>query len=83
MGDAKKEATILRLTEALLERQVRLHNTLDELISRTKNDTGGDTVGKPLLPNVLDEIIDNLEMALDKEQWAINAVASQIVAKIQ
>ncbi len=80
-GGATKEATILERSHELIKTADDLNQRLENRFSRNPA-VGKDSGEKPQSPNVLDEIIDNLGIAIQRFNGIITFIANEVLPKI-
>ena len=77
----KKEATILGLSEEIGKLLDDLEARLDNRFNRTPRPTAGES-GRPEIPNVLDEILEQLEHNRVFLAQQISFISSDVLPKI-
>ncbi len=80
-GGALKEAKILGQSEAVLKGLAALLETVAGSFDRTPKPTGG-IEERTQIPNVLDEVLDNLSLAVGKIADLHAFIASRVIHKI-
>lgn len=80
-GTAKIESTILSRSEDILKRLADFQERLDNRFSRGLK-AEGKSEGRPENPNVLNEILENLEMADQRLSAMFSFISSEVLPKI-
>ena len=76
-----KEATILSLSQDIGELLADLHDRLDNRFARNPQDAKAEGI-QPSIPNVLDEIIENLKENETHLSRIISFITSEVLPKI-
>lgn len=80
-GASKQEAAILELTEELIKLIESTQTRLDSSFERSSQPTA-EGEGRPTIPNVLDEISDNLRLAIARVQKMHEFIVHAVIHKV-
>ncbi len=81
-GEQTKEITILVKTESILKQLYGLRSKLSDAFNRLPDTEGKSYPERPQEPNVLDEILNNLDNISTKIESIHQDIASKVIAKI-
>ncbi len=79
---AKQTDTILSLSEGIGSMLSKFSNTLDNKFQKTKPDCEKTPEAIPEIPNILDEILENLERGKVRLAEIMSFVSSEVLPKI-